>query len=86
MKKMKTIEMKVNYGGQNVDINILPEENCAGTIYPVEANGKYIFTFLENEDGDWSVMRENNANTPSVENDLYDTILKKLHYELMYVA
>ena len=83
---MKMIEMKVNYGGQDVDINILPEENCAGIIYPVEANGKYVFTFLEDEDGDWSIMRENDAIAPSVEKDLYDTILKKLHYELMYVA
>ena len=82
------IEMTVKYGGSEVDINILPEENCAGTIYPVEANGKYVFTFLEDEDedGEWSVMRENNAVTPSVENELYDTILKKLHYELLYVA
>jgi hypothetical protein len=83
---MKTIEMKVDYGGQDVDINILPEENCAGTFYPVEANGKYVFTFLEDEDGEWSVMQENNANAPFVENDLYNIILKKLHYELMYVA
>ena len=83
---MKTIEMKVNYGGQDVGINILTEENCAGTIYPVEANGKYVFTFLEDEDGEWSIMRENDANTPKVEKELYNTILKKLHYELMYVA
>lgn len=83
---MKTIDMTVNYHGQNVGINILPQENCDGTIYPVEADGKYLLTFLENEDGEWSVMRESNANTPVVENDLYDTILKKLHYEIMYVA
>ena len=83
---MKMIEMTVKHVGSEVDINILPEENCAGTIYPVEANGKYVFTFLENEDGEWSVMRENNAVTPSVEKELYNTILKKLHYELLYVA
>jgi len=80
------IEMTVKYGGSEVDINILPEENCAGTIYPVEANGKYEFTFLEDEDGEWSVMRENNAVTNYVENELFDTILKKLHYELLYVG
>ena len=78
--------MTIKYGGSEVDINILPEENCAGTIYPAEANGKYVLNFLEDEDGEWSVMRENNAVTPSVENELYDTILKKLHYELLYVA
>ena len=83
---MKMIEMTVKHGGSEVDINILPEENCAGTIYPAEANGKYVLTFLEDEDGEWSVMRENNAVTPSVENELYNTILKKLHYELLYVA
>ena len=83
---MKMIEMTVKHGGSEVDINILPEENCAGTIDQVEANGKYVFTFLEDEDGEWSVMRENNAVTPSVEKELYDTILKKLHYELLYVA
>ena len=83
---MKTIEMKVNYGGGLVDINILPEENCAGTIYPVEANGKYVFTFLEDEEGEWSVMREGDSLVPPVETELYNTILKKLHYELMYVA
>lgn len=83
---MKTIEMTINYAGQNVDVNILPEENCAGTIYPVETNGKYAFSFLEDEDGDWSVMREKDAHTPAIERDLYETILKKLHYELMYVA
>ena len=37
---MKMIEMTVKHVGSEVDINILPEENCAGTIYPVEANGK----------------------------------------------
>ena len=84
--KLKTIEMQVNYGGGMVDINILPEENCAGTVYPAEANGKYVLNFLEDEDGEWSVMRENNAVTPSVEKELYNTILKKLHYELLYVA
>ena len=83
---MKMIEMTVKYGGLEVDINILPEENCAGTIYPVEANGKYVFTFLEDEDGEWSVMRENDAVIPFVENELYNSILKKLHYQLMYVA
>lgn len=83
---MKMIEMTVKHGGSEVDINILPEENCAGTIYPAEANGKYVLTFLEDEDGEWSVMRENNAVTPSVEKELYNTILKKLHYELLYVA
>lgn len=83
---MKMIEMTVKHGGSEVDINILPEENCAGTIYPAEANGKYVLTFLEDEDGEWSVMRENNAVTPSVEKELYNTILKKLDYELLYVA
>ena len=83
---MKMIEMTVKHVGSEVDINILPEENCAGTIYPAEANGKYVLTFLEDEDGEWSVMRENNAVTPSVEKELYNTILKKLDYELLYVA
>ena len=83
---MKMIEMTVKHVGSQVDINILPEENSAGTIYPAEANGKYVLTFLEDEDGEWSVMRENNAVTPSVEKELYNTILKKLHYELLYVA
>ena len=83
---MKTIELKVNYGGQDVDISIIPEENCAGTLYTVEANGKYVFTFLEDEDGDWSLMRENDSKTPEVEHDFYDTILRKLHYKLLYVA
>ena len=83
---MKMIEMTVKHGGSEVDINILPEENCAGTIDQVEANGKYVFTFLEDEDGKWSVMRENHPVTPSVENELYDTILKKLHYKLLYLA
>jgi len=80
------IEMTVKHVGSEVDINILPEENCAGTIYPVEANGKYVFTFLEDEDGEWSVMREGNAIAPAVEKELYNSILKKLLYELMYVA
>ena len=83
---MKMIEMTVKHVGSEVDINILPEENCAGTIYPVEANGKYVFTFLEDEDGEWSVMREGNAIAPAVEKELYNSILKKLLYELMYVA
>ena len=83
---MKMIEMTVKHVGSEVDINILPEENCAETIDRVEAYGKYVFTFLEDEVGEWSVMRENNAVTPSVENELHDTILKKLHYELLYVA
>ena len=42
---MKMIEMTVKHVGSEVDINILPKENCAGTIYPAEANGKYVLTF-----------------------------------------
>ncbi len=83
---MKTIELRVNYGGKDVVINIVPEEICSGTLYPVEANGKYVFTFLEDEYGEWSVMLEKDGNTPKVENILYDVILRKLHYEIMYVV
>ena len=83
---MKNIEINVKYAGADLAINILPEENCRGIIYPVEADGKYVFTFLEDEEGDWSIMKEGNANTPIVEEELYTAILKKLHYALLYAA
>ncbi|MFN0082710.1 MAG: hypothetical protein ACKVOM_09360 [Ferruginibacter sp.] len=83
---MKTIEMKVDYAGSEVNINIQPEESCAGTIYPVETNGRYAFTFLEDDEGEWSIMREADANVPVIESELYNAILNKLHYEIMYVA
>ena len=83
---MKNIEINIKYAGADMTVNILPEENCNGIMYPVEADGKYIFTFLENEDGDWSVMKEADATTPFVEEELYNTILKRLHYELLYAA
>lgn len=83
---MKNIEITVKYAGAEMVIHIIPEENCNGMMYPVEADGKYVFTFLEDEEGDWSVMREPNATTPLVEEELYDVILKRLHYELLYAA
>lgn len=83
---MKNIEMNVKYAGADLAINILPEENYKGIIYPVEADGKYVFTFLEDEDGEWSVMKEANSETPIVDENLYEVILKRLHYELLYAA
>ena len=83
---MKNIEINIKYAGADMAVNILPEENCNGIMYPVEADGKYIFTFLEDEEGDWSVMKEADATTPFVEEELYNTILKRLHYELLYAA
>jgi len=83
---MKNIEITIKYAGAEMAIHILPEENYNGIIYPVEADGKYMFTFLEDEDGDWSVMKEADARTSIVEEELYDVILKRLHYELLYAA
>ena len=83
---MKNIEINIKYAGAEMTVNILPEENCNWIMYPVEADGKYIFTFLEDEEGDWSVMKEADATTPFVEEELYNTILKRLHYELLYAA
>ena len=78
--------MTVKYAGAEMAIHILPEANYNGMIYPVEADGKYVFTFLEDEEGDWSVMKEADANIPFVEEELFDIILKRLHYELLYAA
>lgn len=83
---MQNIEMNVKYAGADMAINILPEENCNGIMYPVEADGIYLFSFLEDEEGDWSVMKEADAMIPFVEEELYKAILKKLHYELRYAA
>ena len=83
---MKIIKMKVKYAGAEMAVNIFPEQSCNGIIYPVEVDGKYVFSFLEDEDEDWSVMKEADATTPLIQQDLFDAILKKLHYELLYVA
>ncbi len=83
---MKTIELAIKYAGAQMAVSILPEENCNGIIYPVEVDGNYMFTFLEDEEGDWSIMKEANAVIPFVDEELYDAILKKLHYELLYAA
>jgi hypothetical protein len=84
--KTQGIELNIDYGGTPVNTFVQVEEICAGTIYPVEMNDHYAFTFLEDEDGKWSVMREQDGITPLVEKELYDTILKKLRYELKYAA
>ncbi len=83
---MNNIEINIRYAGADVAINIFPEESCNGNIYPIEANGKYMFTLLEDEDGAWSIMKEADATVPFVDEDLYAAILKKLHYELKYAA
>ncbi len=83
---MEMIIMVIKYGGEMVNITIIPEENIAGTIYPVELNEKYAFTLLHNEEDEFSVMKEGNAIVPFVEAELLEKIIKQLRYELRYAA
>lgn len=83
---MKTMEMSILYAGTTIEATINPEEICAGTVYPVETEGAYLFTLLEDEDGEWSIMREKDGITPMVEKELYDAILKEIRYQLRYAA
>ena len=52
MMTIKTFEIKVNFSGQNINVNILFKNNCGGTINPIKVKGNYVFTFLRNEDVD----------------------------------
>lgn len=83
---MKTMEMSIQYAGSVIEAVITPEEICAGTAYPVEMEGAYSFTLLEDEDGEWSIMREQDGTTPMVDRELYDAIMKQLRYQLRYAA
>ena len=80
---IKTFEIKVNFGGQNISVNILFKNICGGTINPIKVNGNYVFTFLRNEDVDRSVLLINSAISASVENEIYNMTLKKRHYEFL---
>jgi hypothetical protein len=83
---MDNITIKFDYKGALVEANIFPEENCIGIIYPIEMHGNYAFTVYVNENEDWQVMKENNANIPSVDTELLNSILKKLQWQLLYAA
>ena len=80
------IQINFNYLGAIVEACINPEETIRGTIYPVEMNGNYSFTLFNNEDDEWTILKEDDATIPFVESDLYEKIVKKLKYELMYAA
>ena len=83
---MENIEITLNFRGADININIVPEENFLGTLYPVEMNDHYSFTIFLDEDEEWKIMREADGTTPFVDSDLLKPLLKKLLHELHYAA
>lgn len=80
------LELTVNYGGAPVAVTIFEEENIVGTIYPIELNGNYAFTFFINEDDDWDVLKESNGIKPDIEPSLKRELLRKLRIKLRDAA
>ncbi len=83
---MELIEIIFNYRGAVIEVQIYPENDIRGFLYPVDINGKYAFTLAFNEDDEWVVMRESNAEVPQVEDELFRMILKQLKWELSHAA
>ena len=83
---MQPIVLNIKYAGAEIDTQIFPEENLRGMLYPVEMNENYVFTIFQTEEDEWGIMREPNGNTPFIENELYETVIKKLRHELQYAA
>ena len=83
---MNAIQMTVDFRGGNIDIKAFPEQHCIGALYPVNMNGNYAFTIYNDDNEDWGILREDNGETPEVDQELYKTILKQLKWELQYDA
>lgn len=83
---MNPIEIKIDYRGALINIKTCSDENYLGTIYPIELNNIYSFTLHLDENEEWSIVRENNGITPTIDNDLFNNIIKKLKRKLRYTA
>ena len=83
---MESFDILIEYAGSEIEAVIGYEEIYTGSIYPVEMGGRYAFTLVTTDENEWSVMREPDGTTPVIEKELYDSILKKLKYQLRYAA
>jgi len=84
---MEFIEILFNYRGALIEAEIRPEEDCKGMLYPIHLNGGYSFTISYNEDEEeWSIMRESDGTIPAVEDELFKIISKQLKWELMHAV
>lgn len=83
---MEGIEFKLNYGGSPVDVTVYEEENCIGTLHPIEMDGIYVFTLYQDEEQNWQVMKEQDGRVPYVDPQLQKDILRKLRNKLRDAA
>jgi hypothetical protein len=83
---MELIEIIFNYRGALIEVQIHPENDFRGFLYPVDINGQYAFTLTFDDDDEWTIMRESNGLVPQVEDELFGMILKQLKWELNHAA
>lgn len=78
------IHMNVHHRGGMVEVKTFPDQHCIGAVYPVNMNGNYVFTIYNDDNEEWGILREDNGESPEVDQDLYKAILKQLKWELQY--
>lgn len=83
---MKSIEISFRYWGDMVKASVFQEEDNRGVVYPIKLNGYYFFTLRYTEKNEWTVLKENDGNTPSVDKELLNRILRPLETKLNYAA
>jgi|GEM_PF-793804 len=83
---IKSIEISFRYWGDMVKASVFQEEDNRGVVYPIKLNGYYFFTLRYTEKNEWTVLRENNGITPSIDKELLNRILRPLENKLHYAA
>jgi hypothetical protein len=83
---MKSIEISFRYWGDMVKASVLQEEDNRGVVYPIKLNGYYFFTLRYTEKNEWTVLKENDGNTPAIDKELLNRILRPLENKLHYAA
>jgi hypothetical protein len=83
---MKSIEINFRYWGDVVKADVFQEEDNRGVVYPIKLNGYYFFTLRYTEQNEWTIVKERNGITPSIDKELLSRILKPLETQLNYAA
>jgi hypothetical protein len=83
---IKSIEINFRYWGDMVKASVFQEEDNRGVVYPIKLNGYYFFTLRYTEKNEWTVLKENDGNTPAIDKELLNRILRPLETKLHYAA
>jgi len=83
---IKSIEISFRYWGDMVKASVFQEEDNRGVVYPIKLNGYYFFTLRYTEKNEWTVLKENDGNTPAIDKELLNRILRPLETKLHYAA